>query len=74
MSDSAGGAQDDNCQLDIDTKFFPTMDEGDSVLLVDDSNEDFGTVRIAFELAIELLMCYVFWSPISARGQRQRKL
>jgi hypothetical protein len=28
-------------------------------LLVDDDNEDFGTVRVAFELAMKVLMCYV---------------
>lgn len=31
----------------------------DSVLLVDDENEDFGTVTVASELAMELLVCYV---------------
>ena len=31
----------------------------DSVLLVDGENEHFSTVRVAFELAVELLMCYV---------------
>ena len=28
-------------------------------MLVDDYEEDFGTVRVAFELGMELLMCYV---------------
>jgi len=48
-------------QIGIDTRFLAILDNrlDDSVLLVDDSNEDFGTVRVAFELAIELLMCYV---------------
>jgi hypothetical protein len=48
-------------QLDIDTRFFAILDDrsDDSVLLVDDDNEDFGTVMVAFELAMELLMCYV---------------
>ena len=48
-------------QLEIDTRYFAVLDDGsdDSVLLVDDDNEDFGTVRVAFELAMELLMCYV---------------
>jgi hypothetical protein len=48
-------------QLDIDTRFFAILDyrSDDSVLLVDDDNEDFGTVMVAFELAVELLMCYV---------------
>jgi hypothetical protein len=48
-------------QLDIDTRFFAILDDrsDDSVLLIDDDNEDFGTVMVAFELAMELLMCYV---------------
>lgn len=48
-------------QLDINTRYFAVLDDGsdDSVLLVDDDNEDFGTVKVAFELAMELLMCYV---------------
>lgn len=48
-------------QLDIDTRFFAILDNrsDDSILLVDDNNEDFGTVMVAFELAMELLMCYV---------------
>lgn len=47
--------------LEIDTSFFAILEHraDDSVLLVDDENEDFGTVRVAFELAMELLMCYV---------------
>jgi hypothetical protein len=47
--------------LEIDTRLFAILDNrsDDSVLLVDDSNEDFGTVRVAVELAMELLMCYV---------------
>lgn len=52
-----------NSHLDIDTRFFAILEErsseDESVLLVDNSNEDFGTVRVAFELAMELLMCYV---------------
>lgn len=53
--------QGNSPQLDIDTRFFAILDDqaGDSVLLVDDDNEDFGTVKVAFELAMELLMCYV---------------
>lgn len=48
-------------QLDIGTRFFAILDNrsDDSVLLVDDDNEDFGTVTVAFELAMELLMCHV---------------
>jgi len=48
-------------QLEIDTRFFAILDSrsDDSALLVDDENEDFGTVTVAFELAMELLMCYV---------------
>jgi hypothetical protein len=52
-----------NSQLDIGTKLFAILDDRsdreDSVLLVDDFNEDFETVKVAFELAMELLMCYV---------------
>ena len=52
-----------NSHLDIDTRFFAILDDRsdreDSVLLVDDSNEDFCTMKVAFELAMELLMCYV---------------
>ena len=53
--------QGNSPQLDIDTRFFAILDtrSDDSVLLVDDDNEDFGTVRVAFDLAMELLMCYV---------------
>jgi hypothetical protein len=48
-------------QLDIDTRFFAILDDwsDDIVLLIDDDNEDFGTVVVAFELAMKLLMCYV---------------
>jgi hypothetical protein len=53
--------QGNSPQLEIDTRFFALLDDrsDDSVLLVDDDNEDFGTVRVAIELAMELLMCYV---------------
>jgi hypothetical protein len=53
--------QGNSPQLDIDTRFSVILDNrsDDSVLLVDDDDEDFGTVRVAFELAMELLMCYV---------------
>jgi hypothetical protein len=53
--------QGNSPQLEIDTRFFATLDDrsDNSILLVDDDNEDFGTVRVAFELAMEVLMCYV---------------
>jgi hypothetical protein len=35
------------------------LEGDDSVLLVDDCNEHFGTVKVAFELVMELLMCFV---------------
>jgi hypothetical protein len=48
-------------QLDIDERFFALLNgrSDDSALLVDDENEDCGTVMVASELAMELLMCYV---------------
>jgi hypothetical protein len=44
--------QGNSPQLEIDTRLFAVLDNrsDDSVLLVDDSNEDFGTVRVAVEL------------------------
>jgi hypothetical protein len=53
--------QGNSPQLEVDTRFFAILDgrSDDSVLLVDDDNEDLGTVRVASKLAMEFLMCYV---------------
>jgi hypothetical protein len=53
--------QGNSPQLEIDTRFFAILDDrsDDSILLVDDDNEDFRTVRVAYKLALEFLMCYV---------------
>ena len=56
-----GELQAKSPHLEISTRFFAILDDQspDNVLLVDDYEEDFGTVRVAFELGMELLMCYV---------------